>query len=172
MAFDWGNLLKQYLGGTQNTDSGQVVEHFDEVARNAPSDAVGSGIAEALRSDQTPPFADMIGNLFGNGNSQQQAGMLNQLIAGLGPGLLGSLGGGLGGLIGGNGGNAATITPDQASQLDPAQVRDIAAKAEANDPGIIEKMGNFYAAHPTLVKTLGSAALAIAMNKMAQRSRN
>lgn len=174
MGFDLGNLLQQYLGGaqggSQNANAAQVEQHFDEVARNASQETVGSGVAEALRSDQTPPFGQMVGQLFGNGDSQQRAGMLNQLINSLGPGVLGSLGGGLGGLLGGQAGNGASITPDQASRLDPSQVQEIAERAQAHDPSIIDRMGNFYAAHPTLVKTLGSAALAIAMSKMAQRN--
>lgn len=175
MAFDLGNLLQQYMGGAQqNTNAQEVEQHFDQVANNAPQETVGQGVAEALRSDQTPPFSQMVGQLFGNGNSQQQAGMLNQLIGGMGPGLLGSLGGGLGGLaglLGGHaGGGAPAITPEQASQLDPSQVQQIAEQAAQQDPSIIDRMGNFYAAHPTLVKTLGSAALAIAMNKMAHRN--
>ena len=31
------------------------------------------------------------------------------------------------------------------------------------DPGIVERMGDFYAEHPTLVKTIGGAALAVAL---------
>jgi hypothetical protein len=177
MAFDIGSMLQQYLGGGQSASAGQVEQHFDEVAQNAPQEDVGGGIAEALRSDQTPPFGQMVGQLFGNGDAQQRAGMLNQLVTSLGPGVLGALGGALGGgglgglagMLGGGHGAANTITPEQASQIDPAQVQQIAERAEAHDPSIIDRMGNFYAAHPTLVKTLGSAALAIAMSKMAQQ---
>jgi hypothetical protein len=42
---------------------------------------------------------------------------------------------------------------------------------EQHDPGIVEKMSEFYAAHPTLVKTLGSVAVMIAMRKMAEHHR-
>jgi hypothetical protein len=171
MGFDIGNLLQQYLGGAQGTPPDKVADDFQQVAQAAPPAAVGSGVAEALRSDQTPPFAQMVGQLFGNGNSQQRAGMLNQLISGLSPSLLASLGGGLGGLMGGAAA-APNITPEQAAQLGPEQVQQIAARAEQNDPGIIDRMGDFYAAHPTLVKTIGGAALAIVMGKMAERMRN
>ena len=180
MAFDLGNLLQQYLGGGQPGNTAQVEQHFDEVANNASQSSLGNGVAEALRSDKTPPFGEMVGQLFNNGNPQQRAGMLNQLIAGLSPSILGSLGGALGGgaaagglgsilggLMGGQAGGTPTITAEQASQIDPAQVQQIAERAQAHNPGIIDQMGNFYAAHPTLVKTLGGAALAIVMGKMA-----
>jgi hypothetical protein len=72
-------------------------------------------------------------------------------------------------LGGGNGGNApAQITPEQASQLTPEQVQQIAEKAEQENPGVVERMGDFYAQHPNVVKGLGGAALAIALAHMAQ----
>jgi hypothetical protein len=91
----------------------------------------------------------------------------------MGPGLLSSLAGGalgnlggLGGLLGG--GSQPQVTPEQASQMTPEQVQQIAAQAEQHNPGIVDRMGDFYAEHPTLVKTLGGAALAIALGHMAQ----
>ena len=168
MGFDLGGMLAQYIGGGHTSSAEQVGNDFHQVAQSAPADAVSSGIAAALRSDQTPPFAQMVGQLFGNGNPQQRVGMLNQLVSGLNPAMLSSLGGGLGGLFSGASGNAATINPDAAAQMAPAQVEQIAAHAEKNDPGIIDKMGDFYAQHPTLVKTIGGAALSIAMGQIAQ----
>ena len=44
----------------------------------------------------------------------------------------------------------------------------IATHAEQHSPGIIDKLSGFYAQHPGLIKTLGSAALSIALAKMAQ----
>ena len=46
----------------------------------------------------------------------------------------------------------------QASQLTPEQVQEIATRAEHH--GVLDKVGGF-AEHPQLVKTLGSAALAV-----------
>jgi hypothetical protein len=63
------------------------------------------------------------------------------------------------------------LTPDQASQITPEQVQILANHAEQTNPGIIDQMSSFYAEHPTLVKTVGSAALAIALAKIAERSR-
>jgi hypothetical protein len=47
-------------------------------------------------------------------------------------------------------------------------VQELAAKAEQQNPGIVDRMGDFYAEHPTLVKAIGGAALAIALGHMAQ----
>ena len=177
MAFDLGNLLQQYLGGASPAPA-QAESHFDEVARNAPTDVLSSGLAAMFRSNATPAFGEMAGQLFGRADPNQQAGMLNSLIAGMGPAVMAALaakGGGLGGLLGqltggGTAGAAPSVTPAQASQLTPDQVQVIAHQAEQANPGIVDRMSEFYAQHPTLVKTVGGAALSIAMAKMAERT--
>ena len=66
----------------------------------------------------------------------------------------------------------AQVTPQQASQLTPEQVQAIAAQAEKHDPTVLDKVGGFYAEHPQLVKTLGTAALAIALAGISNRMRS
>ena len=177
MAFDLGSLLQQYLGGAA-APSNQVEDHFDQASQSAGGDLLSRGLAAAFRSDQTPAFGRMAGQLFGQSNPNQQAGMLNTMLAGMGPAVLGALlnkggSGGLGGLLGQLTGGGATpqLTPAQASTLTPEQVQVIASHAEQANPGIIDQMSSFYAEHPTLVKTLGSAALSIALAKMAEYQR-
>jgi hypothetical protein len=53
-----------------------------------------------------------------------------------------------------------------AEQIPHQAVRDI---AEQRDPSIVDQLSDLYARHPTLVKTLGAAALAIAMSQIAKR---
>jgi hypothetical protein len=173
MNLDLGGLLQQFLGGNANTQSAQ--DQYQQVAQNASPDVLSQGLSAMFRSDQTPAFGQMAGQLFEQANPGQQAGMLNQLLAGMGPGLLSSLAGGAGGVglaavIGQltQGGTAATVTPAQASRLTPAEVAQIAGHAEQSNPGIVDRMSSFYAEHPGLVKTLGGAALSIALAKMAQ----
>ena len=183
MAFDLGSLLQQYAGGS--APPANVDEHFDQVAQNASQADLSQGLAAAFRSDQTPPFGQMVGQLFGGANPNQRAGMLTNLIAGLAPTVLASLasrggGSGLGNILGrlmpGAGGSpgagaAPTVTPEQASKLTPAEVEEIAAHAEKSNPGIVDQMSSFYAEHPQLVKGLGAAALAIALGRMANTNR-
>ena len=176
MGFDLGSLLSQFVGGGS---SASVPDQFHLVAQNASPDLLSQGLSTMFHSDQTPPFGQMAGQLFGQANPDQQAGMLNQLINGMGPSVLASLtaGGGtgaLGGLLGQSaqaGSAPAAITPEQASKLTPEQVQQIANHAEQHSPGIIDKMSSFYAEHPGLVKTLGSAALTLALAKMADSHR-
>lgn len=172
MAFDIGNLLQQYLGGGANANTARAIDDFDQVASAAPRSTMAQGVTEALRSDQTPPFSQMVGQLFDRGDANQRAGMLNQMLAGISPALLGSLGGGvLGNLFRGNDAPAA-ITPEQAAQMTPAQVQQIAEEAEKENPSIVDRMGDFYAEHPTLVKTIGGAALAIILGRVAEGMRH
>ena len=166
------DILKQYAQPNP-ANAATSATHFDQVAQSAPPEQVGKGVAAAFRSDQTPPFADMVGQLFGQSNGPQRAGVLNQLLGSLNPAMLSGLGGGvLGRLLGGadTGGAAApAVTPAQASQLTPQQVQEIAAQAEKQDPGIVDKLGSFYAQHPDVVKGLGGMALAVILGKMASR---
>lgn len=172
MAFDIGNLLQQYLGGTPNANAGRALDDFDQVAQNAPRASMAQGVTEALRSDQTPPFSHMVSQLFDKSDPTQRAGMLNQLLRGIGPGVLSSIAGGaLGHLFRGNDAPAA-ITPEQAAQMTPEQVRQIAEDAERHNPSIVDRMGDFYAEHPTLVKTIGGAALAIVLGRVAEGMRH
>jgi hypothetical protein len=168
MGFDLGNMLQQYLDGGANANTDQAADDFERVAQQAPRESVAQGVTEALRSDQTPPFPQMVGQMFGQGNPDQRAGMLNQLLASVGPSLLSSVAGGALGHLFGGGQAPARITPDQASQVSPEQVQDIAAKAEQHNPGVVDRMGDFYSDHPGLVKAIGGAALAIALGHMAQ----
>lgn len=174
MSFDLGSLLSQFTGGGTSTNA---ADHFDKVAQSASTDLLSQGLSAMFHSDQTPPFDQMAGQLFGQANPSQQAGMLNQILASMGPGVLASLlngsqGSGLGAILGQltQGGAApAAVTPDQASKLTPEQVQVIASHAEQHNPGIVEEMSGFYAQHAGLIKTLGSAALTIALAKMAER---
>jgi hypothetical protein len=154
MAFDFGNILQQYLGGGASANPHQASDDFDRVAQSAPRTDVAQGVTQALRSDQTPPFSQMVSQLFSNGNPDQRAGVLQSLAGGV----LGNL----------RGADQGQVSPDQASQVSPDTVRQLAEHAEQTNPGVVERMGDFYADHPTLVKALGGAALAVALGHMAQ----
>ena len=165
------DILQQYANPA-TAPHADVEQHFDEVAQEADPKDLGSGIAAALRSDATPPFGQSVGSLFGRSNPQQQAGVLNQIVQALGSGALSGVAGGILGRILGQSGAGApppTITPSQASQLSPDEVTTLATQAHSQDESIIDKMSAFYAEHPTLVKTIGAAGLAIALGHMRQR---
>ena len=163
------DLLKKYSGG-ESQNATNAAEHFDQVAQVAPHDVMAEGLAAVFRSDHTPAFGNLVGSLFSQSSGEQKAGMLNQLLASVGPAALTQLAGGgaLAGLLGGAG---KEITPDQAHNVSPEMVQQLAAHAEKTDPSIVEKASAFYAQHSTLVKTLGGAALTIALAKVAERQK-
>ncbi|MBC7435121.1 MAG: hypothetical protein H7332_03525 [Bdellovibrionales bacterium] len=175
------DISKPYLDRPTDTQA-----DFDEVARQVPSSALAGGLADAFRSDKTPDFGQMAASLFGGSNGQQQAGLLSQLIKSVILALLSSVAGGaLGRMFQGSfqgsfpgsassaaGVPAATqISASDLSQLTPDQVRELATEAQRQDPGVLDRVGAFYAEHLEVVKVLGGAALAIALGQVATRVR-
>jgi hypothetical protein len=185
---DIGQILAQY-GNAPAQPTERVEQDFDRVSQQADPEELRHGLSESFRSDQTPPFGNMVAQLFGQADSQQRTGMLNQLLTGIGPAVIGSLlggrsTGGLGSLLGGGAGGALggllsrmgsgqqpQVSPDEADKLRPEEIQELANRAEKENPGIIDHMSRFYAENPTMVKALGGAALAIVLGKMAQRNR-
>jgi hypothetical protein len=163
------NVLKQYSGNS-TPNPANATEHFDQVAQNAPTNVIAEGLSAAFHSDQTPAFGNMVSSLFSQSNGEQKAGVLNHLLASVGPGVLTQLAGG-GALASLMSGGAKEITPQQAQNISPDLVQQLATHAEKADPSIVDRASAFYAQHSTLVKTLGGAALSIALAKVAERQR-
>ena len=169
-----GGLLQQYGGGAQQQAvPGNVDRDFDQFAQAAPQSTVADSLSAAFRSDQTPPFGQMLGQLFGQSNGSQRAGILNTLISTLGPTIVSQIlarrgASGLAGLLSGG---QQEVTPEAAEEVPTEAVQELATQAEQKDPSIIDMASNFYAEHPTLVKTLGAAALTIALAKIAESQR-
>src|SRR5579883_23219 len=129
---------------------------------SAPPQSIASGLAAAFRSDSTPEFGSMLANLFSNSNGQQRAGLLNQILGSAGPGLLGAaLPGALGNILKGG-----SVTPEQAEQISPDAIKNLAEHAQKSNPSIIDQVSNFYSEHPRMVQALGAGALAMIMNHM------
>ncbi len=154
------DMLQQAINNAAGTNE----QHIDAVTREAPKDELGRGVAEAFRSDETPPFSDMVGSLFEKASPEQRTAMLNAIVEKLGPGALAGVAGGA--LAGHEGANTPSILLDKASQISPRDVRDVVSTAAAGEPGLMDRMGQFYAEHPDLVKTLGAGALAVVLAKM------
>lgn len=83
------DILNSYLARPIDTH-----QDFDGVAAQVPADTLGSGIAEAFRSDRTPDFGQMTASLYGQSDPQQKAGLLAQLAGAIGPGILATIAGG------------------------------------------------------------------------------
>lgn len=146
-----GGLLQQYLSAAPGQTNAAASQHFDQVAQQASPDLLSKGLAAAFRSDQTPDFAQMAAQMFGQASPEQKQALLRQLQSALGPAAGALLGGG--------------------QNVAPAAVQSALEQAQAQNPSIIDKVSGFYAQHPGLIKTLGGAALTIALAKMADHAR-
>lgn len=161
---DIANMLRSYAGADPSAPPISTQQDFAEASQHAPAEHLASGLTAAFQSNQTPPFPQMISQLFGQSNGQQRAGILSELLNIAGP----SLGGGLlqqfSGLL-----HGGTISPEQAQQISPDAVQQLAAHAQQQDPSVIQRAGSFYAQHPQLVQALGAGALALIMSHLSQR---
>ena len=162
---DVGNILKQYTQGGTPAPA-DVATHFDQVAKAVPTADLADGVAHAIRSDQTPPFGQIVSNMFNQADGAQKAGMLNQLVSALGPGAAAAVGGGaLADMLS----KGTTATAADAQKVSPDMVQQLADRAHSADGSIVDKLSGFYAQHPTLVKSLGAGALALVMSKLSNR---
>ena len=146
-----GGLLQQYLNAPQGQANAAVEQHFDQVAQQASPELLSKGLAAAFRSDQTPDFAQMAAQMFAQATPEQKQALLAQLHSMLGP--------------------AASAPLGSGSDVAPAALESALSQARASSPTIIDKVSDFYAQHPGLIKTLGGAALTIALAKMADHAR-
>lgn len=160
---DPGSMLQQYHGASASAPPDSTVQDFKQIAPQISHQTMAGGLSDVFRSNQTPPFGQMVGQMFGNSNGGQRAGILNQLLGAVGG--AGALSG-LASMFG----NRTSVTPEEANQVSPQQVQDLATHAEKQDPSIIDQASDFYARHPTLVQGLGAGALALMMSRMSQRS--
>lgn len=189
---DWMKQVNEVLDRYGDVDPVRPPEtvdtDFDVLAQQAPPEAISEGLSAAFRSDQTPEFAQMASQLFGRASGSQRAGMLNALLAAVGPMVLQQIlsrrqrgpstaapgqSGGLGGLLGNilRGDGPPRVSPEVAEQVSTQEVEEIAREAEKKDPSVIDRISEVYAQQPELLKVLGSVALGVALGKMAQKRR-
>jgi hypothetical protein len=168
------NVLTQYSSGSNAVPQNQqeVEQHFNQVAAVAPQSSLADGLAAAFRSDQTPAFGQMLSGLFSQSNGEQKAGLLNQLMSSMSPGAVQSLlssGAGGGALAGLLQSGTSNVTPEQAQQVSPEAIQQLATTAQKHDPSIVDAASQFYAQHSTLVKTLGGMAMTMMLAHIAER---
>jgi len=154
--------LAQYASGSLSPQDAE--HHFQQAAQSADHATLAQGISEAMRSDQTPPFADLVSQLFANASPDQKAGMLNTLLAAAPANLRSQLSALVPGI-----GSGSAVAPADASGVPTSAISSIAEKVEQHNPAVVDQLSSFYAQHPMLVKTLGTAAMMIALRSIAGR---
>jgi hypothetical protein len=164
------NVLQNYAGGgAAAAPEREVANHFSQVAQAAPQNELANGIGSMFRSNQTPPFGQMVSQLFGNSNPDQRANLLNTLLAsGAGAGIVSQIAQAAGISIPTSGGTPQ-VTPQMAAQIPQQAVQQAAEHAEKRDPSIVDRVSQLYAQHPMLIQSLGALAMSMAMSHMARR---
>jgi hypothetical protein len=164
---DLVGILEQYRNASAAKPPQNVQQDYEQAAEAVPSSHLADALGEAFRSRETPPFGQMLSNLFTNSNPDQRAGILNQLLTAVGPAALGS--GALASLSGLLRGSNARVTPEQAKQVPPEAVQQLAEHAEKQDPSVVDQASQFYSKHPKLVQALGAGSLALIMSHLSRR---
>jgi len=167
-----GGLIQQYGAGQATAPAPErVSDHFDQVAQAVPSSSMATGLAAALGSGGSAEFAQMATQLFSNSGGTQQAGMLNTLMETAGPEVIqqflgANAGSALSGLLSGG---QTQLSPEQASTVPLEEVQALAEHVHSNSPSIVDRVGEIYAEHPTVIKVLGAAAMTMALRHIAAR---
>jgi hypothetical protein len=166
---DVSSVLQQYAAETGVYSKEKVERDFAQVTQELPAEHVTNGLSEALRSEQTPPFDQVVGESFEQGDAVQRAGMVNQLLDGAGPSVVRSLveGGVPEDALKCSAQQESAITPEMAEQLHPELVQLLAREAHQENPDVIDKLSNLYVEDPALVNTLGGGTLSVVMSKIA-----
>lgn len=157
---DFAKVLNRYANARRDHPPTGVEHDFDQVARQVPPKDFEEGLAEAFRADETPPFEEMVADLYGRSDPDTRAGLLDNILPNLGGALADRLR---------NMTSGGRVAANRTSEIEPAQVQEMAREARATNPGILERVSQFYAKHPDLVRNLGGIAMGIALNRMARR---
>ena len=163
---DVKELLGKYATGA--TPTGDAGAHFQQVAQSVDKGTLAGGIAEVLRSDKTPPFSQLVSQLFASASGEQKTAMLATLLSAIPANQRSKIAS----MIPALGGASPDLGTPPAEGVSPKDVQTLAQHVEKQDSSIVDKMSQLYAAHPTLVKTLGASAMAIAMRKIAEFRQN
>ena len=70
-----GSLLQQYKGASASAPPGNVERDFQQVAPQVPQSVIAQGLSDAFHSNETPPFGQMVSQLFSQSNGDQRAGI-------------------------------------------------------------------------------------------------
>ncbi len=152
-----GGLLQQYTGGG-NINPEQARRDYDTISTSVPSNVLGAAIGPALASLGRQEVQTRIYNSATEMTPSVRGQFVQRLLA----------------AAGGSGLNVATmlsqlgINPSVAAQPDQASPEDaakVAAHVHDTKPDVFNQAMHFYSEHPTLVKVLGTMAIA----KIAQR---
>jgi hypothetical protein len=152
-------LLNQYRAGAGPSSREEAQQHYDRIAQHVPPDVLASTIGPAIGSLPTDQVEERVQRSAREMTPQQRRTFLEQLLGGLGAG------GGLASALSQIGVSPAVAqNPEKATPQDVAKV---AAYTKENQPDLFHQAMSFYAQHPTLVKVMGTMAIAAIAKNLA-----
>lgn len=158
-----GGLLQQYAQGARPNTPEEAEDHYDQIHQATPPNILGSILGPALASLGSQEVQGQVANSANAMSPDQRGSLVGGLLQGLSqsgadiPALLSQLG------------VSQNVATDPSSAT-PEEVGQIAAHAQEADPGVFSRAMEFYTEHPTLVKALGTAAIAAITYHLAHRS--
>jgi hypothetical protein len=159
------DLLRRYGVGEGATDRTEARQHYDQIAAAVPPDQLAPLIGPAVGELGGDQVRTRVANSATEMTPQQRGNFLQTLLSGLAGA---SAGGGLSRVLDQIGVSPAVARDPQ--QATPEEVGKVAAYAKEERPDLFHRAMGFYAQHPTLVKVLGTMAIAsIAKNLYHQR---
>jgi len=127
------DILGRYADSRRPAPPPEIENDFNQIAHEAAPDALQDGIAEAFRSDATPPFEQMVAQLFEHSDPSVRAGLLDNLLAGLGPAAIGGSRSGLA-EVWRRYAAGARVSPESTASIDPLEVQEVARQARRQNP--------------------------------------
>jgi hypothetical protein len=157
-------VLSQYAdrqpGVMHAADESAVQRDFEEVAQRAPCSALAEGLAEALRSPETPPFGQAVAHLFSQSHADLKAALLNRVLSIAPESASREM---LDFLI------SRKISAEEAETVSPKTVERLANEAERKDSAVVDRVAVFFAEHPKIVKTMSAGTLAAVIASIGRR---
>jgi hypothetical protein len=164
---DLSGVLKQYSGAGATNPGPAVAEHFDQVASAVPASTLAEGVAHALNTTSAGSgLGQTVSQTYAQGSGDQKAGILNTLVASVGTMTASKM---LGSTAAQALNSGSPLSAQQAQQVSPNMVQQLADQAAQSDNSVVNRMSAFYAQHPSLVKGMGASAMALVMSKLANR---
>lgn len=157
-----GGLLDQYATGNRAQTREEARNHYDQIAGAVPADVLGSVIGPAVSSLGGDQVHERVQNSATEMNPSQRGQFVQTLLSGLG-----GAGGGIGSILSQLGIRPTVQTNPQ--QATPDEVAKLAQHAQQNRPEVFNRAMEFYAQHPTLVKVLGTLAIAKIAQQLSTR---
>jgi len=164
------NLTELAKRINEKTPEKDVFSTYERMAETIPQGTLADALVNTFRNEKTMPFREAFFNLFHEASPVQKAAILNKISGTLGSGRLAEILGARArfGVLAKILSGGAEITPAQAEEIRPDDVKAFVEEAEKKEPKIVNAASTFFAQHPLLVKALGARTLVRLISRIAE----